>query len=305
MKESASNHTDTLDNISYSLVKEAFETGEEFSKKELAVLTQLPVKVVSQLIDRMIESGEIKKQGFDRFAINKNHLHFLCIKIEPEKVERIIFDATYSIVDRADRAGVEKFDKTVDEVVAEVCKSYKLGCIAVSVQCAAKDGIIYKDGAAAFNLQAYLEQKYSVPAVVEKEINLACFGEICGHEMQFLDDEYTACLRLSNSGVQCSLVYKTNVLTGFQGKAGASATANLIGNTKAGQEEAVLRAVKAVNSFFNPKTIIIYKDNADKAETENLKSCEAQNIVFAADYEAKCEKGFVYLIKKRTAVFSW
>ena len=148
------------------------------------------------------------------------------------------------------------------------------------MQCAVKDGVIYKDGAAAFNLQAYLEQKYSVPAVVEKEINLACFGEICGHEMQFLDDEYTTCLRLSNSGVQCSLVYKTNVLTGFQGKAGASATANLIGNTKAGQEEAVLRAIKAVNSFFNPKTIIIYKDNADKAEAENLKSCEAQNIVF-------------------------
>ena len=305
MKESASNHADTLDNISYSLVKEAFETGGEFSKKELAGLTQLPVKVVSKLIDRMLESGEIKKRGFDRFAINKNHLHFLCIKIKPETIVWIVFDATYSVVDRAGRANAKQLDETVDEVVAEACKNYKLGCIAVSVQYAVKDGVIYKDGAAAFNLQALLEQKYSVPAVVEKEINLACFGEICGHEMQFLDDEYTACLRIANDSVQCSLVYKTNMLTGFQGKAGASITANLIGNTKVGQEEAVLRAVKAVNSFFNPKTIIIYKDNADKAEAENLKSCEVQNIVFASDYEAKCEKGFVYLIKKRTAVFSW
>ena len=170
-------HSDTLDNISYSLVKEAFETGSEFSKKELAELTQLPPEIVAALIKRMLESGEIKKSGLSKFVINKNYVFYLCIKIKPETIDWIVFDSTYS---EAARKSVHKSAldlQQLAEIIDSVCKDYNLACIALGVQMPVKDGIICKNGGS-FNLKEQLEQQFQLPVFIEKEINLVCFGSI-------------------------------------------------------------------------------------------------------------------------------
>ena len=139
-------YSDTLDNISYSLVKEAFETGSEFSKKELAELTQLPPEIVTALIKRMLESGEIKKSGLSKFVINKNYKFYLCIKIKPETIDWIVFDSTYS---ETARKSVHKSAldlQQLAEIIDSVRKDYNLACIALGVQMPVKDGIICKDG---------------------------------------------------------------------------------------------------------------------------------------------------------------
>lgn len=312
MTDSIPDNYDTLDAINYSLVKETFETAEEFSVKEIAAITQLPVPVVSKIIERMIDTGEIQKKAFNKYIINKNHSYCLCIRIENEKIECFLYDSTYSIIAENEvKKTSYSLIKLLTESIEELYLDYKLSCIAVSVHDAVKDGIIYKDDTSTssertfeneFNLQIYLEEKFSVPVIIEKEINLACLGAVCEKEIQFIEDEYTACLRISDSCIQCGLVYKTNVLTGFQGSAGS--LNKFFYGTNSGQD-ILSAAVKTVNDLFNPKTIIIYKDNTDKTETEKLKPCKGQNIVFAQDYETKCLSGFVYLMKKKTAVFSW
>lgn len=309
MKESASNHADTLDNISYSLVKEAFETDGEFSKKELAAITQLPVKVVSQLIDRMLESGEIKKSGLSKFIINKNYMFYLCIKIKPKTIVWIVFDSTYS---EAARKSVQKsaLDLQIQlaEIIDSVRKDYNLACIALGVQMPVKDGIICKDGGS-FNLKKQLEKKYGLSVFIEKEINLICFGNISEKQIQFLDDEYSVCLHISKTGVQCGLIYKTEVLTGFQGMAGEIGQLNINGRTLnqtaqnevTDAEELLQNLIQIVNVMYNPKTIIIY--NELKNSKAKATAPENQKIIYASDYEAKYESGFVYFIKKRTSIF--
>ena len=301
-------HSDTLDNISYSLVKEAFETGSEFSKKELAELTQLPPEIVTALIKRMLESGEIKKSGLSKFVINKNYKFYLCIKIKPETIDWIVFDSTYS---ETARKSVHKsvLDlQQLAEIIESVRKDYNLACIALGVQMPVKDGIICKDGGS-FNLKEQLEQQFQLPVFIEKEINLVCFGNISENQIQFLDDEYSVCLHISKTGIQCGLIYKTEVLTGFQGMAGEVGQLNIGGsilnqmtqNSVADAEELLQHLIQIVNVMYNPKTIIIYN------ELKNSKSKAAasgnQKIIYASDYEAKYESGFVYFIKKRTSIF--
>ncbi|MBR4824393.1 MAG: ROK family protein [Spirochaetaceae bacterium] len=303
------NHSDTLDNISYSLVKEAFETGSDFSKKELAGLTQLPLEIVAALIERMLVSGEIKKSGLGKFVINKNYVFYLCIKVKPKTIDCIVFDSTYS---EAARKSTEKsvLDLQVQlaGIIDNVRKNYNLACIALSVQLPVKGGIIYENGKV-FDLKTQLEQKYRISVFIEKEINLVCFGNISEKQIQFLDDEFSVCLHISETGIQCGLIYKTEVLTGFQGMAGEIGLLNIGGstlnqmaqNSTTDAEKLLQNLIKTVNVMYNPKTVIVYN------ELQNSKSESAvsknQTIIYAADYEAKCESGFIYLIKKRTSIF--
>ena len=302
-------HSDTLDNISYSLVKEAFETGSEFSKKELAELIQLPLVIVAALIRRMLESGEIKKSGLSKFVINKNYKFYLCIKIKPETIDWIVFDSTYS---EAARKSVQKnaLDLQIQlaEIIDSVRKDYNLACIALGVQMPVKDGIICKDGGS-FNLKEQLEQQFQLPMFIEKEINLVCFGNISEKQIQFLDDEYSVCLHISTTGIQCGLIYKSEVLTGFQGMAGEVGQLNIGGsilnqmaqNGMTDAEELLQHLIQIVNVMYNPKTIIIY--NELKNSKPKAAAAGNQKIIYASDYEAKYELGFVYLIKKRTSIF--
>lgn len=300
MDKSDLKHGETLDIISSSLVKEAFETGEEFSKKEITDLTQLPAQVVSKLIDRMVESGEIKKKGLNRFVINKNHSFYLCIKVIPEKFESVLFNSIYSITERKSMINTSgSFEESLISIIDEILKNYKLVCIAVGVQMPVKDGVIYKDGDA-FNLKSYLEQQFQLPVIIEKDINIVCLGNIAVNQIQFLDDEYTVCLHISKTSVQCGLIYKTEVLTGFQGMAGE------IGQLYKGDENALIQNIlNLINAMFNPKTVIIYNETGDTGIETKLKQIENQNVFYASDYKDKYEKGFVYLMKKRTALFSW
>ena len=293
-----SDHSDTLDNISYSLVKETFETGKEFSQKEVAELTQLPLKIVCRLIEQMTAAGEIQKKGLNKFIINRNHSFFLCVKVGAEKVDCIVFDSTYSVAARTSREKPESdLLNLLVEIVDDIRAERNLACIAIGIQASVKDGIVYNAGGKKLDLKAQLEQKYSVPVFIEKEINLVCYGNISEKQIQFLDDEYSVCLNISKTGVHCGLIYKTEVLTGFQGRAGEIGLADISGKNPLSE------ALKFINAVFSPKTVIVYNapENAEPEVKPGTGS--EQNIVFASDYEAKCEKGFVYLIKKRTSIF--
>lgn len=322
---------DVMQNINESLVKELFETGKEYTIQEVADITQLTETAASEAIVKLAVRGEIKKieqrqlhMKIEKYVLNRDYAHKLIIRIRPLVIQYYVYDAANSLVFQKEKPSIEsELVDTIVQLVRDISQVYHLQIVVIGSAFMLKNGESISFGNSRdfqeINIKRIIKSKTNIPVIVEKEINAALIGACDLDELKFLDDEYTACLNISPTRIQCAFMYRNILIRGNEGLAGELGLFDfnddytlekiLQGDfVKATKEEFIARIVNIIATAFDPKRLIIYKSKVipeltDKIVREyiNLPYRAKIETTFSHEYDRNCEIGLLKLAKQELA----
>lgn len=324
-------HSDVMQNIAESLIRELFETGKEYTVQEVANITQLTEAAVSETIIKLVVRGELKKieqrqlhMKIEKYVLNKEYAHKLIIRIRPLVMQYYIYDASNSLVFQKEKPSIEsKLVDTIVQLVRDISQAYHLQIVVIGSVFMLKNGesISFRNSRdfQEINIKRIVKSKTNIPVIVEKEINAALIGACDLDELKFLDDEYTACLNISPTRIQCAFMYRNILIRGNEGLAGELGLFDfnddytlekiLQGDfVKATKEEFIARIVNIIATAFDPKRLIIYKSKVLPELTDdiireyiNLPYRAKIETTFSYEYDRNCEIGLLKLAKQELA----
>ncbi|MFM9278787.1 ROK family transcriptional regulator [Paenibacillus jiagnxiensis] len=164
---------------------------ESTTKIELSRKLGISFPTVSKFINQMEKSGEVFSRGLDhsgggrraaRYEYNADYRLGLAVFSERSATGYVVFNCRGEVKERKEIAGVltkdiESFAGHVEPLIA---KYPKISVLSIGVPAAVSNGrIIYIPGNEQFqdlDLKGFCEQRFSIPVVVENDMNAAVLG---------------------------------------------------------------------------------------------------------------------------------
>jgi len=174
-----------------SIRKSLLELGSA-TKVELSDKLGISFPTISKFLTQMEKNGELFSVGLDdssggrrakRYTYNPEYMLGLAIFLEGTETNYIVFNCLGEIKDAGKTSSALKDDnlKLLTECVEELIENYpKINSIAIGVPGSVNNGqIIYIPGyehLQNFDLKGYLEKRFSLPVVIENDMNAAVLG---------------------------------------------------------------------------------------------------------------------------------
>lgn len=161
------------------------------TKAELSRSAGISFPTVGKLLDRMVKDGEAKVVGLDessggrralRYAMNPEHVLGLAVFLERDETVFAVFDCLGEVKERGRRASVlDEGPDALAELVREIVQAHpKIGATAIGVPGAVNGGRAFHipdyEKFRDVDLAALFEERLSMPAVVENDMNAAVIG---------------------------------------------------------------------------------------------------------------------------------
>ncbi|MDP4097622.1 ROK family transcriptional regulator [Paenibacillus sp. P96] len=161
------------------------------TKVELSRKLDISFPTISKFINQMEKSGEVVSLGLDhsgggrravRYDYNADYKLGLAVFLERTETGYIVFNCRGEVKERRDVAGVLMEDVTslTAQIESLITKYPKISSLTIGVPAAVSNGrIIHIPDYEQFqdlDLKGYCEQRFSVPVVVENDMNAAVLG---------------------------------------------------------------------------------------------------------------------------------
>ncbi|PAE42729.1 ROK family transcriptional regulator [Bacillus sp. 7884-1] len=179
--------TEILRNIRKSLLE-----VESVTKVELSDKLGISFPTISKFLAQMEKEGELILVGLDdssggrrakRYTYNPEYMLGLAIFLERTEINYIVFNCLGEVKDAGNTSNflVDDGLTSITECIEEIVEKYpKINSIAIGVPGSVENGrIFYIPGYKPlqnFDLKGFLENRFSIPVVIENDMNAAVLG---------------------------------------------------------------------------------------------------------------------------------
>lgn len=279
-----------------SIRKALLELGNA-TKAELSDKLEISFPTISKFLLQMEKDGEIRSVGLDessggrrakRYAYNPEHMLGLAVFLENTETNYTIFNCVGEVKEQGKApsvlvdSGINLLTKFIEEIMAT--NSSKIHSIAIGVPGSVDNGkIFYMPGYEEyhdFDIKGYYEDYFSIPVVVENDMNAAILG--FNHNNRMKDDQSLIYLYFGHNGPGAGFMINGDVVRGKTFFAGEVSFVPQYSERNFGQalengsrinEEAgskdyqidpISRLVASFTAIINPHTVIFCNDEIEK-----------------------------------------
>lgn len=205
------------------------------TKAELSEQLGISFPTVSKVLEQMTEEGEVHLLGLDessggrranRYAFNPDYMLGLAVYYEKEQSVYTLFNWNGDVIERTIEDGILQAgpEALALQIGNWTCRYPKIRSIAVGMPASVRDGIIFHiptyNAFEDFDLQAYLEEMYAIPVIVENDMNAAVLGY---QKLSQSEEASLVYVYLGHNGPGAGLLINGNVVRGrsfFTGEIG-------------------------------------------------------------------------------------
>ncbi len=270
------------------------------TKVELSDKLEISFPTISKFLAQMEKDGEVISVGLDessggrrakRYSYNPEYMLGLAIFLEREETHYIIYNCVGEVKEQG-KAPSLLIDNGINELTTYIEKwmlSYpKISSIAIGVPGSVENGrIFYMPGYEHFqdfDLKGYLENRFSVPVVIENDMNAAVFGY--HHGMGNNNNKSLVYLYSGQNSPGAGIMVNGHVVRGSTNFSGEVSFVPQYDERNFGQAlesenepfklykdntvDAFSRLIASFVAIINPHTIIFCNDEVDKATLDKM-----------------------------------
>lgn len=272
------------------------------TKVELSEKIEISFPTISKFLSQMEKDGEVISVGLDesrggrrakRYKYNPEHMLGLAIFLEGNGTHYTIFNCLGEVKEQGTYAsvlvedGIQLLTTFIEKMVAIYSK---ISSIAIGVPGSVENGrIFYIPGYEHFqdfDIKAYLEEYFSLPVVVENDMNAAVLG--FHHNMGNDDHHSLVYLYSGQNGPGAGLMINGDVVRGRTFFAGEisfvpqydnrnfrqamenESMLDIGSNSSDDQIDAISRLVASLVAIINPHTVILCKDEIGIEDVDKI-----------------------------------
>ncbi|GIO96540.1 hypothetical protein J14TS5_16260 [Paenibacillus lautus] len=205
------------------------------TKAELSDRLGISFPTVSKVLEQMAQEGEVTLLGLDessggrranRYAFNPDYMLGLAVYYEKEQSVYTIFNWNGDLIERKAEDGILQLgpEALASQLGSWIHRYPKIRSIAVGMPAAVRDGVIFhvplygtfQD----YDLKSYLENLFSIPVIVENDMNAAVLGY---QNLSRSEEASLVYVYLGHNGPGAGLLINGNVVRGrsfFTGEIG-------------------------------------------------------------------------------------
>jgi len=281
------------------------------TKVELSEHLQISFPTISKFLTEMEKNGEVISVGFDkssggrrakRYRYNPDYMQGLAIFLERTETIYTIFNCGGEIKKQGKGSsvlsdhGIQLLTKFIEKVIKE--NSSKISSIAIGVPGSVDNGrIFYIPGYEQFqnfDLKGYIEDLFSIPVVVENDMNAAVLG--FSHNKLIEENQSLVYLYSGQNGPGAGLMINGDVVRGSSFFAGEvsfvpqydkrnfgqalndGSDSSQLTTFKNNKIDAISRLVATFTAIMNPHTIIFCGDEVEKEVLDKIASNSSKYI---------------------------
>ncbi|MGG1679021.1 ROK family protein [Neobacillus sp. NRS-1170] len=271
------------------------------TKVELSDKLGISFPTISKFLSQMEKEGELISVGLDdssggrrakRYTYNPEYMLGLAIFLERTETNYIVFNCLGEVKDSGKTSSTLIDDdlKLLTKCVKELIEKYpKINSVAIGVPGSVENGrIIYIPGyehLQNFDLQEYLENRFSIPVVIENDMNAAVLGY---HDSNAKKNKSLIYLYSGQNGPGAGIMVNGVVVRGSTNFSGevtfvpqyddrnfGQALENGNGTKKAFISEeyeidAISRLIASFTAIINPHTIIFCNDEVNQSIIDHI-----------------------------------
>ncbi|MBO1514103.1 ROK family transcriptional regulator [Metabacillus bambusae] len=280
------------------------------TKVELSDKLEISFPTISKFLTQMEKDGEIISVGLDessggrrakRYTYNPEHMLGLAIFLERTETNYTIFNCVGEVKEQGKAPsvliddGINFLTKFIEKIITE---NSKISSMAIGVPGSVDSGRIFHIPGYVqlqnFDLKGYYEDYFSIPVVVENDMNAAVLGY--HHNNGIKDNQSLIYLYSGQNGPGAGFMINGDVVRGstfFAGEVSfvpqynernfGQALENVSGPKKVTisedyQIDAISRLVASFVAIINPHTIIFCKDEVEKILLESISIVSSKYI---------------------------
>lgn len=282
-----SGRPNVLKRVNSDLIKSTLKNMGSATKAELARETGISLTTVGLILSALVNEGEVLNQGFDessggrraeRYTLNLNHSLAAALCVEDKYIDYAIGNTAGDLLEDG-RTEIKqgKHMEAVEALIDTLIAKYSaIRCIGLGVPAAVDNGYLFtgtklKDWYN-FNVQAYLEQKYNLPIILENDLNAIAIGfsynrlkEAGLANSSALNMVY---IHFTTDGTGAGIIADGNLIRGFSHFAGelgflkldnGKTLDDVVDKQHANEEyaDAIAFAISAINCIVNPEYVVI------------------------------------------------
>lgn len=270
------------------------------TKGELCEKVDISFPTITKLIDQMEKSGEVTNLGFDessggrpaqRYLYNPDYMLGLAIFLERNETVFTVFNCLGEVKKQGTYKSVLGENLSLLKgLITDILSAFPSICsIAFGVPGAVENGKIFYipdySGFHDVDLQAVIEEEFSLSVVVENDMNAAVLGYHHRNDME--KKQSSVYILAGNNGPGAGLFVNGDVVRGksfFTGEVsftpigGEQTFYEALQGGKREQEEAISRLVAMMTVMINPHTIIFNKEEMEQSMLERINMLAASFV---------------------------
>ncbi|MDA7027524.1 ROK family protein [Bacillus sp. CLL-7-23] len=272
---------------------------ESATKVELSEKLGISFPTISKFLTQMEKSGELFSAGLDdssggrrakRYTYNPEYMLGLAIFLEKTETNYIVFNCLGEVKDTGKTLSVLVEDdlRSLTQYVEDILRKYsKISSIAIGVPGSVDNGrIFYIPGyehLQNFDLKRYLEDRFSIPVVVENDMNAAVLGY---HARKGMKNKSLIYLYSGQNGPGAGMMVNGVVVRGSTNFSGEISFVPLDGDrnfrqaleNESGEVDAISRLVTSFVAILNPHTMIFCDDEVNQLTINRIVKQSAKYI---------------------------
>ncbi len=281
------------------------------TKVELSDKLEISFPTISKFLAQMEKEGEIISVGLDessggrrakRYTYNTEHMLGLAIFLEGTETHYTVFNCVGEVKDQGKapsvliKDGINRLTKLIEQIIS--AHSSKISSMAVGVPGSVDSGRIFHipgyEQFRNFDLKRYYEDYFSLPVVVENDMNAAVLGFHHNHGIK--GNPSLVYLYSGQNGPGAGFMINGDVVRGSTFFAGEVSYTPLYNDRNFGQAlengsssnnaritggdpiDAIGRLVASFTAIINPHTFIFCKDEVEEAMLSRIHQVSSQYI---------------------------
>lgn len=269
------------------------------TKAELSETLDISFPTISKFLGRMEKDGEVFEVGLDdssggrrakRYVYNPEYSLGLAVFLEKSATHYAIFNCAGDVKERGTEASVlEGESLKLLEAVIGAClgKHPKISALSIGVPGAVNNGrVIYIPDYGQLqdiDLKTHLEERFSLPAAVENDMNAAVFGY--HHRQKMSAAQSLVYIYLGQNGPGAGIMVNGDVVRGstfFSGEISLIPQYDQANFWQALQQrsrkDALGRMVASLSAILNPHQVIFNKEDIGQGELKEVTQASSQFI---------------------------
>ncbi|MCJ8006479.1 ROK family protein [Lederbergia wuyishanensis] len=265
------------------------------TKVELSDALGISFPTISKFLSKMEKEGEIISVGLDqssggrrakRYAYNPEHMLGLAIFLERTETNFSIFNCLGKVKEQSKTNSVDNIDKLTKLIEGIFLKYPKISSIAIGVPGSVDNGRVFfipdYEYFQDVDLKKYFEDYFSIPVVVENDMNAAVLGYYKYKAIK--EDQSMIYLSYGQNGPGSGILINGKVVRGSTFFSGEVSFVPLYDNHNFLQEignksksfhednqiDAVARLIASVTAIINPHTFIFCNDEVTTSIIEKI-----------------------------------